>query len=137
MTENAKTILIGRAVSVLYPDIVDQILPKITPLSDDLLLMPKILEAIDLKNPEFIIVDKIILFIAVAHKIYHPACLFNQRISKLRVGLRDAMADCLGFVNSEMINHHLTVVYPSLKNPRFQAKMQAIINHVLPDHQNN
>jgi len=135
MNANSRSILLGRAISVLYPEIVEAVLPKITPLSSDLTLMPKILEGIDLIYADLEMHDKIILFVAVAHKIYYPACLFDTYVAKLPTGFRDEMARCLGFVSSEMINHHKSFVYPHLKNPRYIDKMQNITDYVLGDQQ--
>lgn len=135
MTKDKESILLGRVLRLLHPHLAADLLLKIAPLSSDLTLLPQILEGIDLIYEDLEMADKIILFVAVAHKIYYPACLFDTYISKLPLGFRDAMSACLGFRNSEMINFYKSFVYPHLKNARYLNKMQQITDYVLGEQQ--
>jgi hypothetical protein len=135
MTKDKESLLLGRVLKIMYPEIAADLLTKIKPLSSDLTLLPKILEGIDLIYEDLEMPDKKILFVAVAHKMYSPACLFDKYVAKLPTGLRDEMAQCLGYVNSEMINFNKSFVYPHLKNPRYLNKMQRIIDYVLGNQQ--
>jgi hypothetical protein len=59
-------------------------------------------------------------FIGLTYRIYQPLSFLQRKedgkaAGKLPPGVRDEMARCLGFVSSEMINHHKAFIEPALK----------------------
>lgn len=135
MSSNRRASIMAKALSVLHPEIAEELSNRIMPLSTDLSLIQDILIYVDLVHETMDLADKIILFIIVAHKIYDPASLIGKNISKLPIGIRDEIAKCAGFNSPEMVSHYKKFGIPLLKNPRYRTKVNVIIGHVLPDHQ--
>lgn len=64
--------------------------------------------------------ERRLIFIAVTYQLYSPLSYLQKKADgkasgKLPTGVRDEMSRCLGFVNSEMINHHKLYTDPGMK----------------------
>lgn len=79
-----------------------------------------------------------LIFIATVYQLYQPLSFLEDKSDrrakgKLPSGVRDEMARCLGFINSEMINHHKAYVEPYMKPDNngvqrpFKAKVMSIV----------
>ena len=125
--------LIGRAVAVLYPEIAENLLSKVAPITNDKKHIPEIWNYIKNIYPELDSTDKNTLFIAVIYRIYAPAVLVGRHVSKLPAGVRTIVSSLIEQRNPEMVNFFLEYSKVNLKNPRYYKKVHAIIDAVVLD----
>jgi len=87
--------------------------------------------------------ERRLIFIATIYQIYQPLTYLQKKsdgkaCGKLPPGVRDEMARCLQFVNSEMINFHKEYTEPHMKpynngvQRPFYAKVMVLVDRFKP-----
>jgi|GEM_PF-6820979 len=123
----------SRVVKLNYPDIYSEALdvlnvPKLTdwnlvkPIYDDLFNASE--------NPH----EEMHYFIGVLFKVFAPLTLAASL--KLPVGLRDVVAEAIGYVSPEMVNYHSNILKPYLKNRRFSKRVEDEATRIINEYSN-
>lgn len=94
-----------------------------TPLLEDEKWIPKIFSYILVHQNGQTRAENEHFYLAVFYRIYSPVHLYTPMITKLNPGIRDAISNCFGFNNSEMVNHFYVSVPSHYQNPRWAAQV--------------
>jgi hypothetical protein len=131
---------LGRIIQALHPEMVKEILNDFTPLTDDLAIIPEMYHAMNGIFPDLEDFDRKVLFIALVYRSFAPQTFLppilredgkdRLPIGKLPAGVRDKIAQQLGFVNSEMANHYKAYAEAHVKNSRYRAKMKQVTDYL-------
>lgn len=116
----------------------DAILKQFRPLLNKPTFVSKIFEAVQTDFADETPENRRLIFIATTYQAYQPLSFLEDKQDKkaqgkLPTGVRDEMARCLSFTNSEMINHFKTFCEPHMKPDNngverpFKAKVMSII----------
>jgi hypothetical protein len=137
--ETLSHVMIGRIISVMDPEMVQELVKDYAPLSRDKSMVTEIYEAVNALFPEMKEQERTEMFIAVVYRVFVPVSFLPAREipgedrraqQKLPTGIRGIIAKCLDFKHQEEVNRLKHYVEPFIKNARYRAKMKLVTDAV-------
>lgn len=113
--------LVHLKLQEVNPEIYEQCIRISTPPVQDLTLLPDIMSHLVERNERT--PENTCFMISVAYYLIAPHKLYSLSI-KLAPGIRTVMADKLGYVNGELINHYSKFIMPMWKNARYRQRVE-------------
>ena len=115
-----RTEIVGRVLFQSDYNTAENILSQFRPMLKKPHFVEQIFNAVQEQFAEETPENRRLIFIGVTYQIYQPLSFLENKqdkraAGKLPAGVRDEIARCLGFVNSEMANHYKAQVEPWLK----------------------
>lgn len=115
-----KAVIIGRVLLQSDYSAAQSILSNFRPLLKKPLYVERIFNAVQNEFPDDTPENRKLIFIATVYQAYQPLSFLENKsdkraAGKLPTGVRDEIARCLGFVNSEMANHFKAQAEPFMK----------------------
>lgn len=117
---------LGRVLTILMPDLVKEIEMKYKITLTDQAHIPAIWEMVNNTFIEMDQFDKYIMLTAVVYSLYSPASLIG--CANAPANMRKAIAEVISCENGTLVNHWFNIARAHVKNARYVAKMNIIIN---------
>lgn len=121
---------IGKTMLFLHAQLVNDIISKIQPLSEDQSLIQEIYKNILYFYPELDKTDKSILIVAVVYKVFSPIAFINGELARAPNGMRKAVCKLMHWKDETVCNYYLGMARVYITRPFFKERVDTIIESI-------